>query len=300
MVILWGLAEDRPLELVWQHLRELEADVVFIDQHRLPEYTIELDLDKQVSGALTGPGFSVDLKDIRAAYLRQYNFEQLDTFDGVARGSELWKHAVQFEGTLSLWCELAEATVVNRPSAMGSNNSKPYQSDIIRGMGFAVPDTLITTDPESVIAFWRKHQRIIYKSISSCRSIVAQFTNSDLATIDDVTACPTQFQQFIDGIDYRVHVLDDRVFPSKILCLDDDYRYSDRAQVEGTSLPDEVSERCVALSRRLGLRLSGIDLRRSQAGEWFCFEVNPSPGYTHFETGPLSVGRELAEFLSRV
>jgi glutathione synthase/RimK-type ligase-like ATP-grasp enzyme len=299
MVIIWGLAEDRPLEVVRHHLRELGTDTAFIDQRRVAEYTIDLKIDSTLFGSLVGPGVSLDLSQATAAYLRQYNFEQLDTFEGVARGSELWTQAAQFEDTLNMWSELTGATIVNRPSAMGSNSSKPYQLDIIRRMGFAVPDTLITTDPDCVVAFWRRHQRIIYKSISSCRSIVAQFTNRDLATVEDVMACPTQFQQFIDGTDYRVHVLDERVVASRIVCSDDDYRYSDRARVEPAILPDDVSERCVSLNRGLGLRFSGVDLRHSSDGEWYCFEVNPSPGFTYFETGALSIGRELARFLSR-
>jgi hypothetical protein len=31
------------------------------------------------------------------------------------------------------------------------------------------------------------------------------------------------------------------------------------------------------------LAFSGIDLRRSDDGTWFCFEVNPSPGFPYFE-----------------
>src|SRR5262249_13097345 len=159
------------------------------------------------------------------------------------------------------------------------------------------PETLITTDPESVVAFRHRHGKIIYKSISSCRSIVAQFTDGDLAAVDDVESCPTQFQQFIDGIDHRAHVLGDRVFTSRILCADDDYRYSEHTRMEPATLPDDIAERCVALSRKLGLWFSGIDLRRSVAGEWYCFEVNPSPGYTHFDTDSMVIGRQLAQFL---
>jgi D-alanine-D-alanine ligase-like ATP-grasp enzyme len=39
----------------------------------------------------------------------------------------------------------------------------------------------------------------------------------------------------------------------------------------------------VALSRALALPLAGIDLRRAPDGRWFCFEVNPCPGFTYYE-----------------
>jgi hypothetical protein len=29
--------------------------------------------------------------------------------------------------------------------------------------------------------------------------------------------------------------------------------------------------------------MAGIDLRRSAQGEWICFEVNPSPGFTFYD-----------------
>ena len=39
----------------------------------------------------------------------------------------------------------------------------------------------------------------------------------------------------------------------------------------------------MAAARTLGLHFAGIDLRRAPDGRWFCFEVNPSPGFTYYE-----------------
>jgi D-alanine-D-alanine ligase-like ATP-grasp enzyme len=33
----------------------------------------------------------------------------------------------------------------------------------------------------------------------------------------------------------------------------------------------------------MGLAVAGIDLRRTPEGQWYCFEVNPSPGFTYFQ-----------------
>ena len=70
------------------------------------------------------------------------------------------------------WCEVTSARVVNRLAAMGSNSSKAYQMQIIAEHGFNVPETLITSDPEAVHEFRRRHRKIVYKSISGVRSIV--------------------------------------------------------------------------------------------------------------------------------
>jgi D-alanine-D-alanine ligase-like ATP-grasp enzyme len=33
----------------------------------------------------------------------------------------------------------------------------------------------------------------------------------------------------------------------------------------------------------LRLPVAGIDLRRTPQGEWYCFEVNPSPAFAYYE-----------------
>jgi hypothetical protein len=56
--------------------------------------------------------------------------------------------------------EVAQHRIVNRPSAMLSNFSKPFQSQAIRASGFAIPETLITNDPEAVRSFLTKHRKV--------------------------------------------------------------------------------------------------------------------------------------------
>jgi glutathione synthase/RimK-type ligase-like ATP-grasp enzyme len=47
------------------------------------------------------------------------------------------------------------------------------------------------------------------------------------------------------------------------------------------------------------LPVAGIDLRRTPEGEWYCFEVNPSPAFTYYEsrTGQ-PIGRAIAKLLA--
>ena len=53
----------------------------------------------------------------------------------------------------------------NRPSAMASNGSKPYQAAIIQSVGLATPPTLITTDPaaaEILRAYYKRPAEELY------------------------------------------------------------------------------------------------------------------------------------------
>ena len=298
MIALWGLMEDAPLAAVRRCLEELRVPTVFIDQRSVPEYVFEIETNERVTGKILGPDCSLDVDDVQSIYVRPYNFADLDIFNGVDTTSETWKRAAEFEASMLTWCELTNAMVVNRPGNMGSNNSKPFQLDLIRDAGFRVPETLITTDPTSLVNFSKKHGRVIYKSISSWRSIVSQLTEKDLSRAEDVACCPTQFQRFIEGTDYRVHVLNNTVFTHRIHCADDDYRYSEQATIESAKLDSELEERCVTLAKKLGLVFAGIDLRQSIDGEWYCFEVNPSPGFTYFDQSPGNISLALAKHLA--
>jgi glutathione synthase/RimK-type ligase-like ATP-grasp enzyme len=297
MIVLWGLMEDGPLAAVHEELRSSAARFLHVDQRRGSEYLLELE-DCRGAGVLTGPETNLRLDDVTAVYARPYNFADLDIFDGVDPSAPPMQRAARFEEAMTSWCDLTGALVVNRPSNMGSNASKPYQLELIRQCGFRVPQTLLTTDPECVLAFQRKHRRIIFKSISGWRSIVQQLRKEDVSSLDDVDCCPTQFQEYVEGTDYRVQVLDGDVFGYKISSSGDDYRYSGDAVMEEVRLDERIKKRCIGLCKSLDLVFAGVDLRHTPEGHWCCFEVNPSPGFTYFEKGARNVARSLASLLA--
>jgi glutathione synthase/RimK-type ligase-like ATP-grasp enzyme len=135
------------------------------------------------------------------------------------------------------------------------------------------------------------------------RSIVSALEVGDGDRLDGVASGPVQLQRWIAGRDVRVHVVGDRCFATAIDSPADDYRYGAREGIDPTlsvvDIPGPLQGRLVALTRRLGLLVSGIDLRVTAAGEWFCFEVNPSPGFTFYEdaTGQ-PIGAAIADLLT--
>ena len=283
MILLWGLRGDDPLDDVAEELRRTRQPHVWIDQRAVLATHVELDASG-CAGWVDTPGASFALDRITALYIRNYDAQQL----AVVRegGEDARAHAGTIETALWCFADVAPVPVLNRPSAMVSNNSKTFQSQLIRDH-FLVPETLVTTDPDAARGFWQRHRQVVYKSVSGQRSIVARLSEGHVERLDDVRWCPTQLQEHVAGRDYRVHVVDRQVFATEVLSGADDYRYASRqgaeCELRAFDLPCEVADRSVALAHALALPLAGIDLRRTPDGRWYCFEVNPSPCFSYYE-----------------
>jgi glutathione synthase/RimK-type ligase-like ATP-grasp enzyme len=277
MIVLFGSITDETLAAVVVALADRGADLLLIDPRDEPANTglaFEPATDR-LTGWLRCGERSIELTAVRSVYVR-------DT--GPIRERRSLERHVALCGLLDSWPTL----VVNRPSATASGSSKPYQAQVISSCGLAAPRTLITTNPADARAFYDACDgRVIFKSASHLRSIVQRLETADLDRLDQLHACPTQFQEYVAGIDVRVHIVGERIFATEIDTTATDYRYAGRVGAEmrmrDTRLPDEIATACQRLAVTLQLALTGIDLRRTPDGRWYCFEANPSPVFTYYE-----------------
>ncbi len=300
MILLWGVPYDPPLAAVEKILHRDGANYAFLDQRAILDSELSLQVGERVSGILRVQGETLPLEEISAVYPRPFALEQIKAFADAGRDSAVFRRAAAFQQLFSIWLDLTPARVLNRPGQMSLNYSKPYQASLIEAAGFAIPETLLTTDADAVRAFRDTQTGIIYKSVSAVRSIVAQLQPQDEARIKDVMWCPTQFQQRIAGSEVRVHVIGEKVFASEIVTAADDYRY---AFLSGTPLeiramdpPDAWADRCRRLAAAMGFSIAGIDLRCDH-GIWYCFEVNPSPGFAYYQE---RTGQPIDEAVARL
>ena len=71
----------------------------------------------------------------------------------------------------------------------------------------------------------------------------------------------------------RVHVVDQEAYATEIISDTLDYRYARRsggaAELRATRLSSDTAQRCVALTRGLGLAFAGIDPSKSRPPEKF-------------------------------
>jgi glutathione synthase/RimK-type ligase-like ATP-grasp enzyme len=280
MIVFYGHPGDTPMQMTIAAAAEHNVDRVVVDQAHTADDDVVLDIGPAgVTGYLVVGRQHIDLDEISAVYARP--LAPLVTGDSAgARRAQAWHHII------TEWLDTTTALVVNRPSAMASNASKPFQQQLI-AEHFAVPDTLVTSCPQDVRGFWREHGAVVFKSTSGIRSIVRRLDEPGAQRLDAVALLPTQFQGCVAGVDVRVHVVGSVVFATEIHSSAVDYRYAHRdglhVDLTPVRLCDDVEQRCVGLAATLDLPLCGIDLRRTPDGRYVCFEVNPMPGFSYYE-----------------
>lgn len=303
MILVAGGIADKVTELVCARLDACGYPYRLFDLGRYPVgYGLTMRWADDVrSGYFSGPDWRLEIEEVSGAYVRFLGPEgrMLSTDMPEEQAREL-----QLEADAALMFVLDDlpCAVVNRLGGGMSNNSKPYQALLIARAGLQVPPTLVTSDSEAVEAFRAEHGTLIYKSASGIRSIVRRLDADTSARLAFLRNGPAQFQAYIPGCNVRVHVVGEQLFATRVRSEATDYRYASRegasVEMEPAELPPAVAAACLRISRDLDLLHSGIDLKETPDGEWYCFEVNPCPGFLYYErnTGqPISLA--LAELL---
>jgi glutathione synthase/RimK-type ligase-like ATP-grasp enzyme len=180
---------------------------------------------------------------------------------------------------------------INDPVRDSAAAHKPWQLETARDVGLAIPDTLMTTDPEKVRAFWESRRgEVIYKpflqTFHSWRE-TRQLKREELALLDSVRLAPVIFQSLVPGAaDLRVTIIGDEIFPAAVDIDKMEYKLDVRLNqqaYERHQLPADVGAKLLELMRRLGLEYGAIDLRLTPDGEYVFFEVNPAGQFLFVE-----------------
>ncbi len=192
---------------------------------------------------------------------------------------------------------------VSDPAHIASASHKPFQLMLARELGWNIPRTVITSDPDRARRFWHEMRgHIIAKPIG--RGWIRDTDDHDRfhfimtnevpspRDMEQVRVSPVIFQENIPkDYEVRVTVVGQAVWSAKI-----ESQKSERARVDWrrydlahtphspTRLPDDVERRCVALVQRCGLQYGAIDLIRTPDGEYVFLEINPVGQYLWIET----------------
>ena len=182
---------------------------------------------------------------------------------------------------------------VNDYQSAQAGANKLYQLQVARALGLAVPETLISNDPEEIKTFLRRHQEAgtIFKSFQPVTwdaGSTAALLYTHKVTLDRLP--DDQFLQLSPGIfqayvpkafEVRATFMGGQVFAAR---LDSqvtqagtvDWRLANHESLPTSELrlPDEVADQCRALMRRLGLVFGCFDFIVTPQGQWVFLEVN--------------------------
>jgi glutathione synthase/RimK-type ligase-like ATP-grasp enzyme len=175
------------------------------------------------------------------------------------------------------------------------STSKPFQLRAAREVGFVIPTTLFSNDPEEIRAFYREHRgNVIYKPFTPAfwtdrtagglRGVFTSMLTDDLLAGDEAsfTSCPGIYQECIEkkselritffGSAYQAA----RIYSQQVASGKLDFRsdMKGEAPMEEATLDASLLEKCQAFAAKLGLLHGSFDMIERPDGSVVFLEIN--------------------------
>jgi len=207
---------------------------------------------------------------------------------------------------------------VNQPSLIRRAESKIDQLRIAPSLGFNIPKTLITNQPDAIREFYRKCNgdivnKVLAKGVVKINDATyAIYTHRvekrHMDNLDSVTNTPCLFQERIEkAFELRITVVGDQVFAAEIHSqmnarTKDDWRKYDFEHTPHKihHLPRDVKASCLGLLAHYGLHFGAIDMIVTPEGKYVFLEINPNGQWLWIErlTG-MPISEAIADMLIR-
>lgn len=307
MILVISSEDDDHARAVLRRLDSEGVPVRLLDLSNFPEQLgLSMDYGRtDGDGALQTQLNELPLSDCDAVWWRRPQpFELSPGIEGHVDRSFAYRECqAALDG---LWRTM-DAFWVNHPTRDEDAARKPYQLAVAQEVGFEIPETCITNDPERARAFVDKHgpSETVYKAFTGTEEAWREtrvLRDSETELFDAVQHAPVIFQEYVPAdVDLRITVMDGEVFPAEIHSQATDYKVDyrmniDSARVEPATLPDDLTERLCEYVERLGLVYGAIDMRRTPDGEYVFLEINPSGQWLFIER---RTGQPMTETFAR-
>jgi glutathione synthase/RimK-type ligase-like ATP-grasp enzyme len=285
VLILSGLY-DFSADLVALQLGRAGVPYVRLNREQLSDYRLTLD---PMAPCLTieGPvGTWVVGIGLRSVWFRQPVFLRNAPPIPLSPNEQLERS--QWTAFLRGLCVFRDAAWMNHPQATYLAESKPYQLFVAAACGFRVPETLATnnvsrirqTFPESLII--KSLDTVLLREGDDCLFTYTTVSSGAALRDESVAGAPLIAQRILgQKTDLLVTVVGNRLFAVRILSagsgIAGDWRVIPKTNLEyqDMDLDTDTVDRCIHLTRQLGLTFAAIDLLETPEGIFF-IEVNPT------------------------
>jgi glutathione synthase/RimK-type ligase-like ATP-grasp enzyme len=279
--------------LVRAELETLGVEVIWFDTD---DYRIGTDLTFGIEGGVPNVHLRIGAREQRGDTVAAVLYRHVrlpvapQIADPEARRMAESEMRWALEGSL---LALQPALWANHPHANNLARSKLLQLRLATGLGFTVPDTRVTADPQDIRRHYKAwNGRMVAKLVGGQivgHSVDSQYvvhttaiSEADLQNDEALSACPAIYQRLIDKrYDLRVTVVGDEVFACRIdsqqhAAARIDWRSAgyNALDIQRCDLEASVAKRCFALLRALNLEIAGIDLIVTPEGDTVFLEIN--------------------------
>jgi ATP-grasp ribosomal peptide maturase len=289
--------DDVTADLVIAELnRRRTSEVVRVDPGDFPhEVSMAASLDGEVSGwrgRITTATRELDLDAVGAVYWRRPTGHR---FPGLEAQDAEFAIAQAREGLGGVLASLPRCRYVNHPHRNWVAEYKPSQLVAAVELGFVVPPTLITSDPDAARSFARKHAPVIYKPLRLTNLTVEDVPQAVWAQriephdLDETVAGTAHLFQaeVVDKVaDLRITVVGNRVFcvriesAARLLDWRSDY---DDLSYQVVEPPAQLVPQLHGYLERFGLLFGCFDFAVDQHGTAHFLECNPNGQWAWME-----------------
>ncbi|MEO8114135.1 MAG: MvdC/MvdD family ATP grasp protein [Phenylobacterium sp.] len=297
MILLVTNARDLTTDFVVREQDRRGEPYYRLNTERLADAAVSFGVDSDEDWSITQAGRTIRGADVTAAYFRRP--EPAEIPDAVSDPRERAYCTAEWGALLKTLLGRLGPRWLNDPAAIALAEDKPRQLVLARRLGFEVPETLITNDPEAFEAFLAGPTAVgkplRHARLDGDEDAVIFTSRLDQAEARDaaaIAAAPLILQREIEkAADVRVTVVGDRVFAAAIHSQGQsesevDWRRGDGIDLPhlAIDLPPAIAERCRALVAALGLTFGAIDLVEAPDGRFWFLEINPNGQWAWIET----------------
>ncbi|HJQ08835.1 MAG TPA: hypothetical protein VJ836_05140 [Candidatus Saccharimonadales bacterium] len=220
--------------------------------------------------------------------------------------------------TYNFYAAFPDALWVSNDNAVQRAENKALQLREAAKLGFSVPITIFTSNPQAAQQFVARNKATIIKSPSVQGPVVddkmfyffsTKITPETPIDYSGLHLAPAIFQAAVDvDYDLRITVVGTEIFAASVTAGAEkdlsigvrDWRIGNYTglDITGCLLPKGIAARCIALVKTLGLQFGAIDMIRDKKGAYWFIEINPNGQWGFVEQlAKLPISQAMARLL---